>query len=422
MNGNLAAQTQLNTRPTTPPMASGVLQRQCACGQHTSAGGECKACKQKRGGTLQRAAISPSPVHDVPPIVHEVLRSPGQPLDAKTRALMEPRFGRDFSQVRVHADAKAVESARAVHALAYTVGSDIAFGRGRYAPGNREGQKLLAHELAHVVQQSKVAQFAQSHLRIDAPDSKGEKEADAASSAMEQDLPAIGVTDGYATLARQLAADTPESGAVNRTPQVECVKRLGGCANTRPGGIPSSEEIATYNTECRGETGYTGEDVTPTDDECRGIMPPPSPTSVFLCSKDLETSPLGTHAFFRVGGTGTGQPTFSLEPEDRGSDCFQGEPKRNFPADVNAAAQCEPTSLALSCIEAQFAAYPIGHYCALGPNSNTFVGHIARNCGMSNPDPPGWNPGIDDSPPPAGTFAPSPMNTLLLGCRTKECS
>ena len=72
---------------------------------------------------LQRAAVNNSPTHEVPPIVHEVLRSPGQPLDAATHAFMAPRFGHDFSSVRVHTDAKAVESARAVNALAYTVGA-----------------------------------------------------------------------------------------------------------------------------------------------------------------------------------------------------------------------------------------------------------------------------------------------------------
>jgi hypothetical protein len=66
---------------------------------------------------------------------------------------MEPRLGFDFSQVRVHTDSIAAESARAVHALAYTVGQDIVFGAGRYAPATVEGQRLLAHELAHVVQQ-----------------------------------------------------------------------------------------------------------------------------------------------------------------------------------------------------------------------------------------------------------------------------
>lgn len=89
-----------------------------------------------------------------PPIVHEVLGSSGQPLDAATRTFMEPRFGHDFSHVRVHADAKAAESAQTVNALAYTAGSHIVFGTGQFEPKKKEGRKLFAHELAHVVQQS----------------------------------------------------------------------------------------------------------------------------------------------------------------------------------------------------------------------------------------------------------------------------
>jgi hypothetical protein len=88
-----------------------------------------------------------------PPIVQEVLRSPGQPLDAATRAYMEPRFGHDFGKVRVHADARAAESARAIMARAYTLGSHIAFETGQYRPGMSLGRRLIAHELVHVVQQ-----------------------------------------------------------------------------------------------------------------------------------------------------------------------------------------------------------------------------------------------------------------------------
>ena len=154
MREYLTAQNQqLNARPTFTPIASGLLQRRSACGQHISASGECRSCRKKREGTLQRAAISPSSAHDLPPIVHEVLRSPGQPLDATTRAFMEPHFGHDFSGVRVHTDVKAAESARAVNALAYTVGSDVVFGNGQYVPQSNEGRRLMAHELTHVVQQ-----------------------------------------------------------------------------------------------------------------------------------------------------------------------------------------------------------------------------------------------------------------------------
>lgn len=88
----------------------------------------------------------------VPPIVNDVLRSEGRPLDQSTRVFMEDRFGHDFSKVRVHADRLAANSALAVNAHAYTVGSQIVFGAGRYNSA-ADGQHLLAHELAHVVQQ-----------------------------------------------------------------------------------------------------------------------------------------------------------------------------------------------------------------------------------------------------------------------------
>ena len=138
------------------------VQRTCSCTEdHRRLQRTCASCKEKedeagKNKTLSQVQHTHSGAGpaNASPIVHEVLRSPGQPLDASTRNLMEPRFGQSFSNVRVHTDAKAAESARAVDALAYTVGSAIAFGTGRYLPHTREGQKLLAHELTHVIQQS----------------------------------------------------------------------------------------------------------------------------------------------------------------------------------------------------------------------------------------------------------------------------
>jgi len=89
----------------------------------------------------------------VPPIVNEVLRTSGKPLDPTTRTFMEAGFGHDFGHVRLHTDTKAAVSARAIDALAYTVGGDIAFADGKYQPGTAAGKRLLAHELTHVLQQ-----------------------------------------------------------------------------------------------------------------------------------------------------------------------------------------------------------------------------------------------------------------------------
>jgi hypothetical protein len=127
------------------------LQRKCACGGSGGGSGECEECKKEQ--TLQRHATDASCPSVVPPIVHEVLRAPGQPLDAATRAFMEPRFGHDFSQVRIHTDAKAASSAAGVSALAYTVGREIVFAPRGYRPSSFEGRRLIAHELAHVLQQ-----------------------------------------------------------------------------------------------------------------------------------------------------------------------------------------------------------------------------------------------------------------------------
>jgi hypothetical protein len=137
---------------TSPDSESGLFQRKCACGNHTTAGGECAECGKRRG-VLQRGGAGQSSVSQVPPLVHEVLSSPGRQLDAAAKTFFEPQFGQDFSAVRVHTDAKAVESARAVNARAYTVGQDVVFGAGQYRPDTNEGRRILSHELTHVLQQ-----------------------------------------------------------------------------------------------------------------------------------------------------------------------------------------------------------------------------------------------------------------------------
>jgi hypothetical protein len=118
----------------------------------------------------------------VPPIVGEVLSSPGEPLDATTRASMERRLGYDLGQIRVHADSRAAESSAAVNADAYAVGGHLAFGAGQYAPHSAGGRRLLAHELAHVVQQGRGSGIPQtSSLVVGSADDAAERAADAVS-------------------------------------------------------------------------------------------------------------------------------------------------------------------------------------------------------------------------------------------------
>ena len=164
--------------------AHAILQRQCACGGTPGPDGECAGCKAKR---LQRRAVAPGP-RTAPPVVDETLRSPGRPLEAPTRAAMEKGFGHNFASVRVHTDARAAESARAVEAHAYTVGRDVVFGAGRYQPETRAGQHLLAHELAHVVQQRGASPASASPAGASpasgAPGDAYEREADRAAEAV----------------------------------------------------------------------------------------------------------------------------------------------------------------------------------------------------------------------------------------------
>jgi hypothetical protein len=122
-------------------------------------------------------ATSEKDPRKVPPIVHDVLRRPGQPLEPQLRTNMERRFERDFSGVRVHADGMAARSAQAVDAQAYTVAPHIVFGAGRYEPFSRNGRHLLSHELTHIVQQGG-HQPAAADLNIDSVTSPAEREAE----------------------------------------------------------------------------------------------------------------------------------------------------------------------------------------------------------------------------------------------------
>lgn len=199
--------------PSLTPAPFGMLQRKCACGG-SSGTGQCAGCN-KKGMALQRRSVGQHESKTVPPIVHEVLHSPSQPLDAQTRAFFDPRFRHDFSQVRVHTDSKAAKSASAVNALAYTVGANIVFGAKGYEPQTSRGRGLLAHELAHVVQQSQHFTLSvSSALEIGPEGDQSEIEAERA--AAQYLLPTLGHSlalrrDQATTLRR--AVTVPENAA-----------------------------------------------------------------------------------------------------------------------------------------------------------------------------------------------------------------
>ncbi len=192
---NRQSQTQMaQSAQSTLPHTGGLLQRKCACGNHTMAGGECQECGKKRQFGLQtklqvnepgdvyeqeadRIAdqVMATPAHPAvsvePPRIQRLvgqptrqseaaptsadlaLSAPGRPLEPALRQDMEQRFGYDFSRVRVHVDDRASESADALGANAYTLGQQVVFGRDRFDPVSGTGRRLIAHELAHTIQQ-----------------------------------------------------------------------------------------------------------------------------------------------------------------------------------------------------------------------------------------------------------------------------
>jgi len=200
---------------------------------------KCAECEEEEGKLQKKSAGHATP-QTAPPIVHEVLASPGAPLDATTRAFMEPRFGHDFGRVRVHADTKAAESASTMHARAYTVGNSLVFGAGEYRPGTDAGQRLLGHELTHVVQQSAAKQSQDDGLVNDPL----EQEADPiAEQVMWMPASEVAHTSAPLQIRRQKKdagsgsaapspTPAPSSAASGKTARVRRMEKLRDCAYT----------------------------------------------------------------------------------------------------------------------------------------------------------------------------------------------
>jgi hypothetical protein len=151
---------------------------------------KCSGCDDEEENKVQRKEQTQHAESraSAPATVHEALNSPGHPLDPFTLSSMENRFGRDFSDVRVHSGAAAEQSAQGVNARAYTVGHDIVFDTGQFSLGSLEGKKLLAHELTHVVQQGGKALGLQRAADPEAEREEAVKEALAVAARIDQQL------------------------------------------------------------------------------------------------------------------------------------------------------------------------------------------------------------------------------------------
>ena len=174
------AATQLAKSNVVAPASrntSGALQRQCGCGTHTIAGGECEECKQS-SRTIFRKANQQSGGNSLASPASAVPKGAGQPMEPGLQHFMEARFKHDFSGVRVHTDAEANASAKSLGALAYTYGQNIYFDASSFRPNTPHGLTLIAHELSHVVQQSRHPLPLNEELRVEPETSSAEVEAD----------------------------------------------------------------------------------------------------------------------------------------------------------------------------------------------------------------------------------------------------
>lgn len=194
----------------------------------------------------------------------------GAALPDGVRTRMEQAYSVDFSSVRIHADPPAHKIASTLHARALTAGTDIWFGSGSYRPGTSTGDRLIAHELAHVVQQSRgmtraaldggpsdplevaAANAADTAVRVRQPadDTARMTTISSQRSAVQrQDVDAGAPTDAGVPIAAASSADAERTGPAWAS-QINCVIRLGACPGSRPGGIPTNQEITRYNADC----------------------------------------------------------------------------------------------------------------------------------------------------------------------------
>jgi hypothetical protein len=251
------------------------LQRACSCGRS----------RQRNEEHLKKGALQRQTAGLASPFIHEVLRSPGQPLDQSTRELMEARFGHDFGRVRVHVDARAAGSARAVNARAYTVHKDIVFGAGEYAPATPSGRRLLLHELTHTVQQTgatpPVGSAGHAELGIGPEDDSSEREARRNAEALDTDA--------------MLTSHSPAAAHLQR----EALEPTAGRPSLSGGTLPFRESRDLL--ECiriMGDPEYCRQEVlgeAPQSCAIPGNARSVSLQPVFLRSSAADPAPTGTH-------------------------------------------------------------------------------------------------------------------------------
>jgi len=364
------------------PSARRTLQR-CACG------GTCAECSEQSMATRADAGLS----------------SPWQRLDASTRSFMELRFGADFGGVRVHTDQRAAESARGLRALAYTVGNDIVFRAGHYSPRTETGNRLLAHELAHVRQQDNNAELPlKSAPPVGSKNDALEREAVAAAEVVAGSgtrVPAF--TESPSSAIVRLQADDSDGGIPNGVSDSgsDGLADAGSGDASLPGGV---EDGVVTDSSVTNADGYAAAPCKVCARELKHggilfnhtyVVAPGAQYAILgpTCPANWYDSPL----FFTTGQ----KWDHSTDPCGHTPTCIPCYPKGDGDD-------------ASACLRNAFDSYPsLSKYSApFGPNSNTFAGTLARACcsGMiPQPARLGWVPHWDDAPaPPRAGGTPCP--------------
>jgi hypothetical protein len=432
-----------------------VLQPKCACGGSAGVQGECEECREKKKGTLQRKAVGSESPATVPPIVHEVLRSPGQQLGSEPRAFFERRFGYTFGQVQVHDGEHAARSAESLQAAAYTVGSHIVFGRGEYKPASGEGRRLIAHELAHVLQQSGGCYSLQRTPAVAKPIyTLGQIVRVSVAGKAHPDWQWLTLLDKpngnkVATIENhtllRVGKQVPGTENLDHSPGVFWFTVMQDCFTTKTdgngkeiSGVADSDWVEGYNCpeQQKNKPAEAQKTEEPQQPELKSAEQTKSPRRVYACSRLVDNKTarrLGiSHTFFRVG---LSYPyikdteilnSYSLFPHEKpkGSSCWYGEFQKDSDPDLTSTeAVCKEVPVSEDCLERESASYPLGYYCTGGPNSNTFTRHILLKCGNEIPDWPKWhNPwGFwEAEPPPEGTAATKHPDNTIWDCPIKK--
>lgn len=360
-----------------PAPAQGMIQR---CGGISCPPGTCDHSDDPADAVHRSAEAGAAPVTNrVPASVLRVLDTPGSPLDASVRAAMESHLGHHFGHVRVHTDAEAARSAEVIQAHAFTFGSHVVMGAGRFQPHTAAGRRLIAHELTHVIQQAGTSGPASS---ISDPGDPSEQEAEASAQVAElRKAPAPVESPQALAVSRQVSeSSTPSSAAPDAgAPPAEVPAAGAADAGVADGGLAD----AGAPPPCRVDVRAT---------HIGGALAGAPVWHTFIVTRDTA----GQEWYFRGGPGGSCAPgTYGSIMSTTGrylSGTVDWSPGAPSVTVLDGAAACGKESCfssELSRIDSTCTPYG-----PTGPNSNSVARTLLTKCGVPGQKPvsitPGW--------------------------------